>query len=209
MAELKSYHFTINPVKHRTVYLWYLKVKESEEDAFSAIIRYALENYYESGGKCISIATLHNTKPPEDAKPVKLNIYIGNGTAAELLKKMKANGISKTKVIHAILEGGIEFIPDTEKETIFLPPQKSKYSGVLMAMSDILQTKTGANTKPVIEEALEKEEKTKTSETKFVHPEAKIIQPEIKENFTMLSTTRTADTGGRKKTAAALSGKRG
>ena len=200
MAEVKSYQFTINPVKNRTVYLWYMKVKEREEDAFSAIIRYALENYYESSGQCISIAKLHDVELPSGSEPVKINLYIGRGTAAKLLETMKANGITKTKVIHAILEGGIEFVPETEKETIYLPPKKSGYSGVLMAMSDILQTKAGDAAKPVIKEPV-LEPVIKKNEPRVVVPEKK----EIKEN----QYAARSSVAGRKKTAAALSGKIG
>ena len=177
-----------------------MKVKEREEDAFSAIIRYALENYYESSGQCISIAKLHDVELPSGSEPVKINLYIGRGTAAKLLETMKANGITKTKVIHAILEGGIEFVPETEKETIYLPPKKSGYSGVLMAMSDILQTKAGESAKPVIKEPV-LEPVIKKTEPRVVVPEKK----EIKEN----QYAERSSVAGRKKTAAALSGKIG
>lgn len=199
MAEVKSYQFTINPVKHRTVYLWYMKVKERDGDAFSAIIRYALENYYESNGQCVSVAKLHNIEPPAGAKPVKINLYIGKGTASKLLETMKANGITKTKVIHAVLEGGIEFVPETEQESIYLPPKKSGYSGVLMAMSDILQTKAAGNLKPVIKEPVLEPIAKKV--------EAKVAEPEKKENKG--NQFMTSNGTGRKRTAAALSGKIG
>jgi len=199
LGETKSYQFTINPVKNRTVYLWYRKIMEQETDVVSAIIRHALEKYYESGGVCTSIAKLHDKELPSDAEPVKVNLYIGTGPAKKLLDTMKANRIAKSKAIHAVMEGSIEFVPDTEKETLFLPTKKRSYKGVLSAMSDILQAHAGmhANTKKMEEEV---------PIIRQAKPVIKDDKPDVKPVTIM--ENRTAGER-KKKTVAALSGRRG
>ena len=94
---------------------------------------------------------------------------------------MKANGITKTKVIHAVLEGGIEYIPETEKESIYLPPRKSGYSGILMAMSDILQTKAGGTLNKLTKEPVKEPVLIKNDSNIISMPEKKENQPQQRE----------------------------